>query len=190
MLEFTPSRLFGCFEIQPLIRRDHRGIFSKSFHEGQFRANGLATDFAEVFYSNSVKGVVRGMHFQLPPNDHDKLVYCVHGEIFDVALDLRRGSPTYAQHESYLVSSCKANEIYLPAGFAHGFQALSDEAIVIYHVTKVHSPEHDAGIRWDSAGIEWPITSSIVSQRDSSHILLSEFDSPFRFSDGIRPVAR
>ena len=128
-------------------------------------------------------GTIRGLHLQHSPHEEDKIVRCIAGKIFDVMLDLRLGSTTYGKWQSVMLDAQKMNMVYVPKGFAHGFQVLSDEAIVIYHVTKVHSPEHDAGIRWDSAGIEWPITSSIVSQRDSSHNLLSEFDSPFRFSD-------
>ena len=181
-MKIVESSLPGCFEIMPDVTRDERGSFAKVFHRGNFAAAGLAGDFAECFQSVSRKGALRGLHFQRPPADHDKLVYCAAGEVFDAVVDLRCDSPAYGRHAAFRLDSKRCNALYIPRGLAHGFQALSDEAVVVYLVTSVHSPAHDDGVRWDSAGIAWPISNPVVSARDAAFAPLKGFKSPFLVS--------
>lgn len=181
MFELKPSKLAGCFELQPKVFDDERGRFVKVFHEQAFAAQGLETNFAEEYYSISYKNVIRGLHFQLPPMDHVKMVYCVHGEVLDVVVDLRVGSPTYGQYSLFELSAEKGNSIYIPKGMAHGFCALSDHAIMVYKVSTMYSPANDAGLLWNSVGIPWPTTDAILSVRDKSFLPFDQFISPFSY---------
>ncbi len=128
--------------------------------------------------------MLRGLHFQGPPAAHVKLVSCLHGEVVDVVLDLRRGSPTYGRHATIRLSAQAGNMVYVPVGLAHGFCTRSDPATLHYVVSSVHAPEHDRGIRWDSAGIAWPVEQPLVSPRDLALPGLPGFDSPFVFVPG------
>jgi dTDP-4-dehydrorhamnose 3,5-epimerase len=169
MIKKLATKLDGVFELQPRVFSDHRGLLVKPFHAESFADLGLATDFKETFYSVSNKNVLRGMHFQLPPHDHDKLVFVVAGEILDVAVDIRKGSETFGQYHSVVLSSDKANSVYIAKGFAHGFLTLSDSATVVYQTTTTHAPSHDSGIRWNSFGFEWGIDAPIISVKDEMH---------------------
>lgn len=180
--EVNHTGIPGCFEVRPKIFKDERGLFVKTFHHELFVANGLETRFAEEYYSFSRQGVLRGMHFQLPPHDHIKLVYCVSGEVVDVVVDLRVGSPTYGKYETIVLSAQNANMLYIPAGLAHGFYVTSESATMMYKVTTVYSPEHDAGILWNSLDIPWPAAHPIVSDRDSGFAPFSDFKSPFSYT--------
>jgi dTDP-4-dehydrorhamnose 3,5-epimerase len=179
MLELKPSKLAGCYELQPKAFEDARGRFVKVFHAPTFAAQGLETAFAEDYYSVSCKNVIRGMHFQLPPMDHVKMVYCVEGEVLDAVVDLRNGSPTYGRFDLFELSAAKANSIYIPKGMAHGFCVRSERAILVYKVSTVYSPAHDAGVLWNSMGIPWPNTEPILSERDAAFPRLDTFVSPF-----------
>ena len=179
MFNFIPSKLAGCFEVQPKVIEDTRGRFVKVFHAPAFAAAGLATDFAEEYYSVSHKNVIRGMHFQLPPMDHVKMAYCIEGEVLDVVLDLRVGSPTYGQFDLITLSAARANSVYIPKGMAHGFCALSEQVVMVYKVGTVHSPGHDAGVLWSSMGVPWPTKQPLVSERDTGFPALGDFISPF-----------
>lgn len=178
-MQFEESAIKGCFKISPDIRRDDRGFFVKTLHKDLYKEYGLHYDFIEEYYSSSKKGVLRGMHFQLPPHHHAKLVYCISGQVMDVVIDLRKKSPTYGQHAVFDLNSETANIIYMPPGLAHGFYTLSDDAMLIYKVTTVYAPEHDSGIRWDSADIPWPNKKPLLSPRDEGFKTLEEFNSPF-----------
>jgi dTDP-4-dehydrorhamnose 3,5-epimerase len=178
----------GCFEIEPLASADERGRFVKPFHAPTFAAHGLASDFAEAFYTVSRCGALRGMHFQLPPHAHAKLVYCVSGTILDVLLDLRVGSPTFGQHRVFELNGERPLALYLPPGVAHGFYATS-EATLAYHVTTPHAPRHDGGVRWDSFGMAWPTRAPILSARDRVLPSVDEFASPFAFTPEQPPRA-
>jgi len=180
-MEFIPTKIPGCWEIAPDVRGDERGFFVKTFHEPTFAAKGLAVHYAEEFYSLSKRGVLRGLHFHAPPRAHAKLVHCPEGEILDAVVDLRRGSPAFGSHVLLEIDSKKRNMIYIPEGLAHGFCVRSAEALVVYKTTTPYSPEHDAGIRWDSAGIRWPDPSPIVSDRDGRFPALAGFESPFTY---------
>jgi dTDP-4-dehydrorhamnose 3,5-epimerase len=184
-IRFTECRLPGCFLLDFPAFRDHRGLFVKSFRQSDFQQRGLEYDFTESFYTESGENVLRGMHFQLPPADHAKLVYCISGAIFDMALDLRVGSPTYGEHESYELSAEYNNAAYLPRGIAHGFFVRSAPAVVVYQVTSEHSPEHDTGIRWDSFSAKWPQSAPVVSRRDEGLTPFQQFNSPFQFDPAL-----
>ncbi len=178
---FREMSLPGCYVIEPVVFKDHRGLFVKTFHEEIFSAHGLTTTFAEEFYSLSRQGVLRGLHFQLPPKDLTKVVYAVHGSAFDVLVDLRVGSPTFGCHEICELSAGKANMVYIPSGIAHGFYARTPELIMMYKVSSVYSQEHDSGILWNSLDIPWPDGNPVISERDRGFAPLAEFKSPFRF---------
>jgi dTDP-4-dehydrorhamnose 3,5-epimerase len=181
-IQFTESKLLGCFIVQFPIFHDNRGHFVKTIQSSAFEEHGLEGDFRECFYTTSYENEQRGMHFQTPPSDHAKLLYCTEGSIFDVALDLRVGSPTYGKHEIYELSTLASNAVYLPRGIAHGFCVREPPAVMVYHVTTEHDPTHDAGIRWDSFGAAWPIRDPVVSDRDSSFVSFKDFESPFRYT--------
>jgi dTDP-4-dehydrorhamnose 3,5-epimerase/CDP-3, 6-dideoxy-D-glycero-D-glycero-4-hexulose-5-epimerase len=135
-------------------------------------------DMREELYSSSHRNVLRGMHFQLPPHAHDKLVYCTHGAVLDVLLDLRRGAG-YGRFAAIELSAQNAHMLFIPKGIAHGFVALCDHSIMQYKTSTVHVPASDCGIRWDSFGYDWGLDQPVVSVRDSQHPLLVNFHSPF-----------
>ena len=179
MYEINKSDIEGCFEIIPKVFNDFRGSFVKVFHETTFQEAGLENNFAEEYYSKSFKGVIRGLHFQTPPDDHTKLVYCIDGSVYDVVVDLRVGSKTYGKFQALNLNSRDANMIYIPTGLAHGFCSLSDSATLVYKTSTVHSPSKDSGILWNSIGINWPCENPIISERDKSFIDFKSFKSPF-----------
>lgn len=181
MFDARETSIPGCYQIFPRVFEDARGRFIKVFHEQAFEERGLETHFAEEYYSVSRRGVIRGMHFQVPPMDHVKMVYCTQGSVFDAVVDLRRGSPTYGQVATFSLNAEAGNYLYIPKGLAHGFCATSDEATLVYKVSTVYAPEQDAGILWSSLDIEWPSESPIMSERDQGFPALNEFESPFRY---------
>ncbi|WP_204106169.1 MULTISPECIES: dTDP-4-dehydrorhamnose 3,5-epimerase [Spirulina sp. CCY15215] len=169
----------GCYELQPNLKKDERGSFVKTFHKDDFEALNLEVDFAEEYYSVSHQKVLRGLHFQIPPHDHVKMVYCLLGEIQDVVVDLRMDSPSYGKYEILTLSSEIANMVYLPKGTAHGFLTLSESAIVMYKVTKTYAPDFDRGVLWNSLNIPWQEKNPVLSERDRSFQPLEKFQSPF-----------
>lgn len=181
MFELIPTSIPGCTEIRPRIHRDARGRFVKVFHRQAFAAAGLNTEYPEEFYSVSCRGVIRGLHFQLPPMDHIKLVYCVAGEVQDAVLDLRQGSPAYGRYALIELSADVGNMVYIPRGLAHGFCTLSETATLVYKISSVYSPTHDCGVRWNSAGIPWAATEPVLSERDCTHPPFWTFRSPFDY---------
>lgn len=180
-LDFLKTTIPGCYIAQATAFSDERGRFVKIYDSPVFRDVGLNTAFTEQYYTVSGERVVRGLHCQLPPHDHDKLVYCVAGRVFDVVLDLRVGSPTFGRYESFDLSADDSRSLYIPRGLAHGFCVMEAPATLVYNVTSVHAPSHDSGIRWDSIGVEWPIESPIVSERDANLPRFEDFQSPFVF---------
>jgi len=143
------------------------------------QAKGLCSDFVEQYYSTSRRDVIRGMHFQLPPHDHAKLVYCAAGGVNDVLLDLRKESGTYGWHVSVPLSADSGHAVYIARGVAHGFIATLEPALMIYNVTSEYAATHDTGVLWDSFGYDWGVARPIVSERDRGFPALAEFDSPF-----------
>jgi dTDP-4-dehydrorhamnose 3,5-epimerase len=182
-MQIIPTAIAGCYQIIPTILRDERGSFVKVFHEDIFHQHGLAVEYAEEYYSVSHGNVLRGLHFQTPPKEHAKLVYCVQGAVLDAALDLRRGSPSYGRHLTLELSAANGHMLYLPVGLAHGFYTLSEQATMVYKVGSTYSPQHDAGVLWNSAGIAWPTDQPLLSPRDRQFAALADFDSPFHFGE-------
>jgi dTDP-4-dehydrorhamnose 3,5-epimerase len=178
-MKIETTSIPGCYTITLPIHFDSRGHFVKWFSCEKFNEFGLTSKWAEVYGSVSHRGVIRGLHFQKPPCEHAKLVYCLGGSALDVVLDLRLGSRSYGEHVRIELSSEKAVAVYIPAGCAHGFLAQADKTFMFYQVSSCHAPALDAGIRWDSAGIEWPTTSPIVSRRDRTLTRFADFVSPF-----------
>ena len=178
-MELTPTSIAGCFLVNQFFANDERGRFVKTYNLTSFSSFGLPTDWREDFYTSSRRGVIRGMHFQTPPHDHEKLVYCIQGSILDVVLDLRKESRTYGQHFSVEMGAEHALALVVPKGLAHGFLALSEYVLVGYKLTTTHVPEHDNGIHWDSFGFNWGGARQIVSKRDRSLPAFADFVSPF-----------
>ncbi len=177
-LEETP--IPGCYEIFPVDLRDHRGRFVKPYHLDSLNESGLGFEILEEYYSLSKENVLRGMHFQLPPMATVKLVTCLKGRIFDAVVDLRTDSPTFGRNFSLELTEEKGNMLYIPEGLAHGFCAPGDESLMLYMCSQIYSGPHDTGIRWDSAGISWPVEDPLVSGKDRGLPRFDQFESPFR----------
>lgn len=178
-MEIRGTTLPGCHTLHPRVHEDGRGLFVKPFQASVYRSLGLATDFVELFYSRSARGVIRGLHFQLPPHAQHKVVHCVAGSVLDVVVDLRVGSPTYGACATFHLDDRDWVAVSIPPGCAHGFAALSDGAVMAYSVSAEHAPTHDSGIRWDSVPVAWPWPDPIVSDRDRGLVPLSGFESSF-----------
>ena len=181
MITIRETTIPSCFHITPLAVKDKRGFFVKIFQQEYFSRKGLETSFQEEYYTISKKRVLRGLHFQIPPYDHTKIVHCLSGKVIDVVVDLRIGSPTYGKYAMFTLNAKKGDMIYVPKGLAHGFYVLSKQAIMLYKVTTAYSPEHDKGILWDSVNIPWPDSHPIISSRDSKLVPFSEFKSHFSY---------
>lgn len=158
---------------------DHRGFFIKTFHETALAAAGIEFDLKESYFSLSHKDVIRGMHFQTPPHQHAKIVFCPQGAILDVIVDLRTASPTYGRHFATELSAENALAYYIPEGFAHGFKALQDDSLTYYLVSSEYSRDHDTGIRYDSIGFDWQLEAPVISERDGGFERMGNFKSPF-----------
>lgn len=169
----------GLFVLETVNFQDNRGNFQKLFNYDFFKEKKLDTDFKEFYYSVSQKDVIRGMHFQLPPFEHTKLVYVSKGSVKDVVIDLRKESITYKRCFSIDLDSELAQYLYIPKGFAHGFLSLENDSIVNYAQTSCYSKEHDCGIAYDSIGFDWNVVSPIVSGRDLMFDTLDKLHSSF-----------
>lgn len=173
----------GVLIVEPRLFEDSRGYFFESFNERDFLAQVGDVRFVQDNESRSSYGVVRGLHFQNPPHAQAKLVRCVSGRVLDVALDIRRGSPTYGRHVAVELSGENHRQLFIPRGFAHGFSVLSDTAVFQYKCDNFYAPDADGGISiLDSGlGIDWgiPAESMILSEKDTRHPLYKDFDSPF-----------
>src|SRR5215831_11710577 len=171
--------------IVPRIHRDHRGFFSETYNKADLATLGVNLGFVQDNHSLSLeRGVVRGLHFQIPPFAQDKLVRVIRGSIFDVAVDIRRGSQTYGRHVARLISAANWNQFLVPIGFAHGFCTIEPNTEVIYKVTNYYSPEHDRGILWNDTdlGIAWPVneTEAILSEKDRALARFSNLPTYFK----------
>ena len=158
---------------------DFRGEFVKIYKKEDFSIEGIEWDVGEIYYSVSKKNVIRGMHFQLPPYEHKKLVYVMSGSILDVLVDLRKKSKTYKKCMSVELKENSKKAIYIPEGIAHGFKSLENNTCVIYCVSGIYMKEYDTGIYWNSIGVDWDIENPIISERDRKFVYLEEFNSPF-----------
>jgi len=173
-------------EIRPVRHRDPRGFFSEIFREDVLRQHGIDVAFIQENHSLSVaSGVVRGLHFQVPPESQAKLVRVGSGSIFDVAVDIRIGSPSYGRHVAIVLSAAEGNQLFVPEGFAHGFCTLEPNTEVAYKVNRYYSAEHDRGLSWNdpALGIAWPVREheALLSDKDRRQPVLAELPSYYRY---------
>lgn len=174
-MRIQKTALPGCVIIDPAVFGDARGFFFETWNAERFGDHGLPTKFVQSNVSSSSKGVLRGLHFQWP-RPQGKLVSVLQGEVFDVAVDIRRGSPTFGQWEGVVLSEANKRQFWIPEGFAHGFAVLSDMAVFSYLCTDVYVKEADAGVRWNdpAIGIDWPIDAPLLSDKDNQAPLLAD----------------
>lgn len=168
--------------IETPIFGDNRGFFTESYNKEKFFDIGITNDFIQDNHSLSVEvGTLRGMHYQLSPKAQTKLVRCTTGVIYDVLVDMRKGSPTYGQWEGYILSEYNHRQLLVPKGFAHGFCTLTPDVNIQYKVDELYSPEHDRGIAYDdpSIGIEWPMDATVLSEKDKKHPNLNDAENNF-----------
>ena len=177
---FTPQRIPEVLLVTHHLFGDARGFFTETYRENEFAAAGMPR-FVQDNYSRSARGVLRGLHFQNEPNALGKLVRCLRGRILDVAVDIRRGSPTYGQWVAVELGEDAPTMLYIPPGFGHGFCTLSDTADVLYKQTGYFSPEHDRGFRWNdpSIAVAWPFGEPSLSAKDAAAPLLADADNHF-----------
>ncbi|PJD93158.1 MAG: dTDP-4-dehydrorhamnose 3,5-epimerase [Legionella sp.] len=169
-MKCLPLEIPAVILIEPAFHYDDRGFFFESFNFKEFQEQtGLSPDFVQENYSRSKKNVLRGLHFQKAPRSQGKLIRVIRGEIFDVAVDLRKNSPTFGKWIAIILNARKSQQIWIPPGFAHGFLTLSKEADVIYKTTDFYSPEHEQSIAWNDPiiGIKWPSVEPILSPKDA-----------------------
>lgn len=182
-MEVIKTDIEGVVIIEPRIFKDARGYFFESYSKKEFDEKVHPVDFVQDNESMSTKGVMRGLHFQRPPYTQSKLVRCVKGRVLDVAVDIRKGSPTYGKHVAVELSEDNHRQFFVPRGFAHGFAVLSDVAVFQYKCDNFYHPEADGGISIadESLGIDWQIdpSNAVLSEKDLKHELLKDFDSPF-----------
>jgi dTDP-4-dehydrorhamnose 3,5-epimerase len=180
---FIPLELPGLTLIEETRRGDARGFFAETFKESEFRAAGIPGPFVQDNHARSARGVLRGMHYQLPPKPQGKLIRVVSGEVFDVAVDLRKGSPTYGRWAGVRLSGDEGRLLWVPPGFAHGYVVLSETSDFMYKVTAEYDAALDRGVRWNdpAIGIEWPMEAPVLSDRDVRQPMLVEADNPFVF---------
>jgi dTDP-4-dehydrorhamnose 3,5-epimerase len=186
MVSVRPLALCGVYEIVPARHGDARGFFSETWSAQALAAQGIEIAFVQDNHSLSAEvGVLRGLHYQAPPAAQVKLVRVVRGSIYDVAVDIRHGSPTFGRWVGLTVSAEAWNQILVPEGFAHGFVTLEPNTEVVYKVSAPYSPEHDGGIRWDdpAIGVEWPLggRTAILSAKDQAAPLLADAPAAFRY---------
>lgn len=176
-MKVRPTKLNGVLIIEPDVYGDHRGFFLETYQAPRYREAGIDVDFIQDNISFSVGRTLRGLHFQ-NPNSQAKLVQVLNGEIFDVAVDIRYGSPTYGQWEGIVLSAEKHQQFYIPPGFAHGFCVLSESALFSYKCSDVYAPESEGGICWDDPdlNIDWPVDDPILSDRDKTYPQLKAID--------------
>ena len=176
------TSLPGVLLIQPKRFGDQRGFFSESWNKRTFAKHGIEAEFVQDNHSlSATKGTVRGLHFQAPPHAQAKLVRCGHGRIFDVAVDIRKGSSTYGNWFGVELSFDNGKQLFVPEGFLHGFMTLEENSEIIYKCTDFYAPECDGAVRWDSCGIEWPlsIADPVLSEKDAVAPALADFKTPF-----------
>lgn len=186
-MNIIKTALEGVVIIEPRVFEDPRGYFFESFSERDFNTQVREVRFVQDNESMSSYGVMRGLHFQRPPFTQSKLVRCVKGAVLDVAVDIRKGSPTYGRHVAVELTEDNHRQFFVPRGFAHGFAVLSDTAIFQYKCDNFYAPQADGGISIldDSLGIDWriPTDKAILSEKDTKHPLLKDFDSPFDINE-------
>ncbi|MDE5572105.1 MAG: dTDP-4-dehydrorhamnose 3,5-epimerase [Prevotella sp.] len=190
-MEVIKTQLDGVVIIEPKIFSDARGYFFESFSQREFEEKVRKINFVQDNESMSSYGVMRGLHFQRPPYTQSKLVRCVKGAVLDVAVDIRKGSPTYGQHVAVELTEDNHRQLFVPRGFAHGFAVLSETAIFQYKCDEFYHPEADGGIsiKDESLAIDWkiPTDKALLSEKDTLHECLKDFDSPFDYNVDLYP---
>jgi len=174
-MKITPARLPDILVLDPIVHRDARGFFAETYHARRYRDAGLDATFVQDNHSRSARGTLRGLHWQIG-RQQGKLIRVVAGEIFDVAVDVRRGSPTFGQWVGIPITAESFRQVYVPPGFAHGFCVVSEQADVEYKCTDFYDPASERGLIWNDpdVGIEWPIADPTLSPRDRQHPSLAE----------------
>lgn len=184
---FIKTKIKDLYIIEPKVFGDDRGYFMETYNKIDFKEVGLNMEFVQDNESKSKRGVLRGLHFQTK-NAQGKLVRVTEGAVYDVAVDLRKGSPTYGKWEGILLTEDNKKQFYIPEGFAHGFLVVSDEAVFNYKCTNFYTPEFDCGLLWNDkdVAIEWPlndINEILLSEKDKVHLTLKELDVPFVYEE-------
>ena len=181
--EFKRLEIPGVILITPKVFSDERGFFMESYKESEFKANGINFEFKQDNHSKSSKNVLRGLHYQLEPYAQGKLVRVITGKIFDVAVDIRKGSPTFGKWVSAELSEDNKKMLWIPPGFAHGFLSLEDNTNVLYKSTNEYNKESERGISWNDPeiGIKWPINNPLLSDKDKKHPVLKNADINFNY---------
>jgi dTDP-4-dehydrorhamnose 3,5-epimerase len=171
--------------IAPHRYTDQRGFFGETYSLRRYNDFGIIADFVQDNHSLShAVGTIRGLHFQAPPAAQHKLVRCGRGAIFDVAVDIRRGSPTFGKWKGYKLTAENGHQLFVPVGFAHGFVTLEPDSEIVYKCTDYYAPETEGAVRWDSCGIDWPLSvDPILSDKDAIAPALADFDSPFIYGE-------
>lgn len=177
-IEKITELLPQCFLLKPIIHEDNRGAFIKTIHTDMFAELDLSINIKEEFFSISNKDVLRGMHLQLPPAQHNKLISCIQGEMLDVVLDLRKGQG-YGKFASVVLSDKNYHQLYVPKGVAHGFLSLKDQSILLYRTDSLHNQSCDHSLKWNSFGFDWGLINPITSYRDATAPKFKNFMSPF-----------
>ena len=174
-MKVTTCEISGLLILEPKVFTDNRGFFLEIFNQTRYREAGLRADFVQDNLSFSGRGTLRGLHFQ-SPNSQGKLLQVLQGEVFDVAVDIRRSSPTFGQWHALVLSGQNKQQFYIPHGFAHGFVVLSEAALFHYKCTKFYSPKDELSLRWDDPdiGIEWPVKAPVVSEKDGKGLRLRD----------------
>ena len=184
-MQIEPTALPGVLILTPRVFPDPRGFFLESYNAEVWRKEGIATTFIQDNHSQSTRGTLRGLHFQLPPAAQVKVLRVVRGAVWDVAVDIRTGSPTFGRWVGVELSADNFRQLYIPVGFAHGFCVLSDVAEVLYKTSAVYSPTHERGIAWNDPqlAIAWPVTDPLLSDRDRRAPSLADYlaGTPFTF---------
>jgi dTDP-4-dehydrorhamnose 3,5-epimerase len=182
-MKFIKTEISDVYIIEPSVFGDNRGYFLESFNLEKFEENVYPIKFVQDNESKSSKGVLRGLHFQKPPYNQAKLVRCIEGSVMDVAVDIRKGSPSYGKHVAIELTGENKRQLFVPRGFAHGFSVLSDTAVFAYKVDNMYAPETDSGIRYDDIelGIDWGLKEEEVqlSEKDKNLTSFKDLDSPF-----------
>ena len=184
-MKFIKTAIPDVYIIEPLVFEDDRGYFLESFNLEKFEENVYPIKFLQDNESKSSRGVLRGLHFQKPPFSQAKIVRCIEGCVMDVAVDIRKGSPTYGKHVAVELSGENKRQLFVPRGFAHGFSVLSENAVFAYKVDNTYAPESDSGIRYDDKelNIDWGLNKEEVqlSVKDKNLTFFKDLDSPFKF---------
>ena len=173
--ERIDTTIEGLVLVQPQVISDDRGFFFESYRRTEYAKLGIDVEFVQDNHSRSTRGTIRALHFQLHPGQA-KLIRCARGSVYDVAVDLRKGSPTYGQYEAFVLSDKNAHQVFIPVGFAHGFCVTSEEADVAYKVSSYYDGATERGIAWDdpALGVQWPVDQPLVSERDRNNPRLEE----------------